>query len=226
MRFHKPIPVPPESIESTAGPDQLELAEMAHRSAAALVDRGRSNEDPEVRAKLIDLPQTVGLATLAEVWSARPARTLPGALWRLYVLREWVQRSPELVADAFSAGAAHAEVYRVISGVVEPPRPEDLQELTHQILHGVFEGDLDVALERAAAFCHVTATGLAVQHGEGHPSGPGADKPPEESAGERSDDADPAEAERSHALRRAARLQDTAADLQACARLWLRGELH
>jgi len=214
MRFHKPVPVSPDSIDANApAPDQLEVAEMAHRSAAILVERGRSNEDPEVRARLIDLPRTVGLATLAEVWSQRPARTLPGALWRLYVLHEWVQRSPELVARAFSAGAAHAEVYRVISGVVEPPQPDDLHELTHQILNGVFEGDLDVALERAAAFCHVTATGLAVLHGEGtYPRAP-ADTPGEQ-------------AHRSEELRRAARLQDTGADLQACARLWLRACLH
>lgn len=224
MRFHKPIPVSPDSIDAhVAGPDQLELVEMAHRSAAVLVDRGRSNEDPDVRAKLIDLPQTVGLATLAEVWSARPARTLPGALWRLYVLQEWVQRSPEVVADAFSAGAAHAEVYRVISGVVEPPRPEDLRELSHQILHGVFEGDLDVALERAAAFCHVAATGLAVQHGEDLGGGFEEAGPAHDAEGPTAQRAD---SERSSALRRAARLQDTAADLQACARLWLRGELH
>ncbi|MCK0110761.1 hypothetical protein MWU75_01210 [Ornithinimicrobium sp. F0845] len=202
MRFHKPIPVPPESIDAnTAAPDQLEVAEMAHRSAAVLVDRGRASDDPELQRRLVELPRTVGLQTLAEVWSERPARTLPGALWRLYVLDEWVQRSPEAVAQAFTAGAAHAEVYRVISGVVEPPRPEDLRELTHQILSGVYEGDLDVALERAAAFCHVAATGLAVLH--------------------ESDD----ESSRSEELRRAARLQETAADLQACAKLWLRGDL-
>jgi len=204
MRFHKPVPVPPESIDaSTPGPDQLEVAEMAHRSAAVLVDRGRASDDPALRDRLVDLPRTVGLATLAEVWSERPARTLPGALWRLYVLHEWVQRSPELVARAFSAGAGHAEVYRVISGVVEPPRPEDLRELTQQILTGVFDGDLDVALERAAAFCHVTATGLAVLDWD-----------------------DPEDPEEPARLRRAARLQETAADLQACARLWLRGDLH
>lgn len=203
MRFHKPIPVTPESIDATTpAPDQIEAAEMAHRSAAVLVDRGRASDDPELLARLVDLPRTVGLPTLAEVWSARPARTLPGALWRLYVLDEWVQRSPEHVARAFSAGASHAEVYRVISGLVEPPGPQDLRELTHQILGGVYEGDLDVALERAAAFCHVTATGLAVLHEQ--------------------DD----EATRSEELRRAARLQETAGDLQACAKLWLRGDLH
>lgn len=208
MRFHKPIPMSPESIDAqTAAPDQLEVAEMAHRSAAVLVDRGRASDDPQLLQRLVDLPRTVGLQTLAEVWSARPARTLPGALWRLYVLDEWVQRSPESVAQAFTAGAAHAEVYRVISGVVEPSRPEDLQELTHQILNGIYEGDLDVALERAAAFCHVTATGLAVLHGDGSP-------------------VTQDEAHGSVELQRAARLQDTAADLQACAKLWLRGDLH
>lgn len=209
MRFHRPIPVPPESLDATnAGPDQHEVAEMAHRTAAVLVGRGRASDDPALRERLVELPRTVGLGTLAEVWSQRPARSLPGALWRLYVLHEWVQRAPDLVARAFTAGATRAEVYRVISGVVEPPRPEDLRVLTQQILTGVYEGDLDVALERAAAFCHVTATGLAVLSEED----PEATGQPEGAAAEQ--------------LRRAARLQATATDLQACARLWLRGDLH
>lgn len=203
------MPVPPESIDSSAvAPDALEAVEMAHRTAAVLVGRGRESQDPQVRARLLDLPQTVGLSTLAEVWADRPARTLPGALWRLYALHEWVHRSPRAVAEAFTAGASRAEVYRVISGVVEPPGPVELHELTNEILTGVYDGDLAVALERAAAFCHVTATGLAVLH---------EDQVEDQREGQGQGEA---------GLRRAARLQDTATDLQACARLWLQGDLH
>lgn len=218
MRFHKPVPVPPESIDSSAvAPDALEAVEMAHRTAAVLVGRGRESQDPQVRARLVDLPRTVGLSTLAEVWADRPARTLPGALWRLYALHEWVHRAPRSVAEAFTAGASRAEVYRVISGVVEPPGPTELHELTNEILTGVYEGDLAVALERAAAFCHVTATGLAVLH---------EDRADADRALDGDSDSDAANDETTDAaLRRAARLQDTATDLQACARLWLRGDL-
>jgi hypothetical protein len=102
--------------------------------------------------------------------------------------------------QAYTAGAAHADVYRVIAGLTEPPRPTDLRELTQAILTGVFTGDLRVALERAAAFAHVTAIGLA-------DPGAGVDEVP---------------AER---LRRAGRMQEMARDLHVCAGMWERGDL-
>ena len=37
------------------------------------------------------LVDDLGLDTVAELWADRPARSLPGALWRLYALREWVR---------------------------------------------------------------------------------------------------------------------------------------
>ena len=48
-----------------------------------------------------------------------------------------------------------------IAGIAEPPRPEELQRVADQILAGVFDGDLAVALERASAFCAVIAAGRA-----------------------------------------------------------------
>lgn len=200
-RFHKPLVTDPQQLDIAAGgSDPAEVTEVAHRTAATLVGVGRESEDPQANETLVELVREVGLSTLAEMWADRPARTLPGALWRLYLLHEWVQRQPEEVARAFTAGASHAEVYRVIVGVTEPPQPQDLRELTLQILHGVFQGDLADALDRAAAFCHVMAVGLG-----------GAD------------------AAATHApsaqVHRAGRLQGTAGDLSAAAALWRKDDL-
>lgn len=199
--FHRPTLRPAEMLEGVAGGvDPLEAAETAHRTAELVVGRGREQRsDPELTARLVRLVAELGLATVAEMWADRPARTLPGALWRLYLMHEWVHRQPEEVGRQFSAGAAHAEVYQAIAGVAEPPRPEALRQLTEEILTGVFTGDLAVALERAAAFCQVMAVGLV---------DPGADDVPADQ------------------VRRAGRLRDTADDLTACARLWRLGELH
>lgn len=200
--FHRPTLRPPEVIEaSDGGVDPLEVAEAAHRSAELVVGRGRaeSREDDELTSRLVGLVTEVGLATVAQLWSDRPARTLPGALWRLYLLHEWVLRQPDEVGRQFAAGAGHAEVYRAIAGVAEPPDPDALRHLTEQILTGVFTGDLAIALERASAFCHVMAVGLADPSGE--------DIPAEQ-------------------ITRAARLRDTADDLTASARLWRLGDLH
>lgn len=200
--FHKPTLRPPEVIEATdGGVDPLEVAEAAHRSAELVVGRGRaeSREDEELTSRLVGLVSEVGLATVAQLWSDRPARTLPGALWRLYLLHEWVLRQPEDVGRQYAAAAGHAEVYRAIAGLAEPPDPDALRHLTEEILTGVYTGDLAIALERASAFCHVMAVGL---------TDPAADHIPSEQ------------------VSRAARLRDTADDLTACARLWRLGELH
>lgn len=200
-RFHKPAPLDPQQMAlPTSDSDPAEVTEAAHRTAAVLVGAGRASADPELTATLVDLVQELGLATVAELWADRPARSLPGVLWRLYLLHEWVQRQPEDVSRAFTAGAGHAEVYRVITGVAEPPRPHDLRTLTEAILTGVFSGDLAVALERAAAFCHVMAVGLG-----------GSDAADEHTAHDQ--------------VRRAGRLQDTARDLQVAAGMWRRGDL-
>ncbi|SOC57005.1 hypothetical protein [Ornithinimicrobium cerasi] len=198
--FHRPTLRPSEVLEDVAGGiDPLEAVEAAHRTAELVVGRGRDTDDPRLTARLVALVQEVGLSTVAEMWADRPARTLPGALWRLYLLHEWVQRQPEETARLFAAGAGHAEVYRAIAGVAEPPDTEGLRRLTEQILTGVFTGDLAIALERAAAFCQVMAVGLAE---------PGVEHVPVEQ------------------VRRGARMRDTADDLSACARLWRLGDLH
>lgn len=67
---------------------------MAHQSAAVVLGVGRDAADPEITARLVGLVDELGLDTIAELWSVMPACTLPGALWRLYALREWVTRSP------------------------------------------------------------------------------------------------------------------------------------
>lgn len=206
----------------SAGPDPLEAAEAAHRMAAVLVDRARSEgaDDPELTARLVDLVAEVGLNTVAELWAHRPARTLPGALWRIYLVHEWVSRQPVEVGRAFTAGSAHADVYRVIAGVAEPPGPEDLRTLTTQILTGVFTGDMALALERAAAFCHVTAAGMA-DLSEEHTPRQGPDQDTGENHG--AEVLSPIGA--GSLLRRAGRLQSTAEDLQAAAALWRANDL-
>lgn len=149
-------------FETQAGSlDPADVAEVAHQSAAALVGEGRTNQDPEVRRRLVALVDEIGLSTIAELWSQRPPVSLPGVLWRLYVLREWVQRDPAGAAADYSAGLPVAHVSHAIAGSAEPPNPEALQELADSILTGMFAGDVAVALERASAFCRVISAGRA-----------------------------------------------------------------
>src|SRR4051812_12035165 len=190
-----------ESALEAHGPayDPTEQIHVAHETALALVHAGRAAADPAVTQKLVALVDDIGLSTLAELWSQRPPRSLPGALWRLYVLREWVQRDAVAAAHDFSTGRAAAPVPNVIAGVAEPPTPEALRMLLDAVLHGVFAGDLAVALERAGAFCRVVVAGRVT----------------------RADDVEPADPEAAHALTRSSSsLLQTAEDLEAAAVLW------
>jgi hypothetical protein len=184
--------------------DPAELAEAAHATAAALVEAGRGAVGAEVAQRLVTLMDDLGIDTVAEMWADRPARSLPGALWRLYALREWVRvDAGEAVVD-FAAGQEVAHVARVVAGAADPPTPEALRTLLDAILGGIFQGDLAVALERAGAFCRVVAAGRAYRADE-------------------ADEVDPARA--SALTRRSSSLLRTAEDLEAAAALWRSADL-
>lgn len=142
-------------------PDPAEAAEAAHAAALTVVEAGRRDADPTTTRRLVRLVDELGIDTLAQLWADRPARSLPGALWRLYMLREWVRRQPAEAARQYTSGMGVATVEHVVAGVVEPPGVEEVQQLADRILAGVFDGDLAIALERAGAFCRVVATGRA-----------------------------------------------------------------
>ncbi|WP_275002295.1 hypothetical protein [Promicromonospora iranensis] len=135
--------------------------EVAHATARALVDRARTTEDPAVVERLIHLVENEGLDTVAGLWADAAAVSLPGALWRLYVLREWVRRDMATVMLRYRLGVEAAPVQEAVAGVPSPPEPGDLRILADAVLSGVFTGDLGVALERAGAFCRILSTGAA-----------------------------------------------------------------
>jgi hypothetical protein len=199
-RPRRPTLLGKAALDTLGGaPDPATLAEAAHATASMLVESGRATTDDAARARLVGLVDDVGLDTVADLWAGRPARSLPGALWRLYALREWVRTSPMEASTDFAAGRSAAAVAHVVAGVADPPTPEALRNLLDQVLHGVFAGDLDVALERAGAFCRVVVAGRVA----------------------RADDAEEHDPLAAGALTRSsAALHDTAADLEAAAILW------
>ena len=119
----RPLSFGPEDLEAHGGtsPGPAELTEIAHQSAAVLLGAGRAAHDPEVTARLVTLVDDLGLDTVAELWSGRPGRSLPGALWRLYALREMVRRNPVQSSMEYAAGIRFTDVAHAVAGIAEPP---------------------------------------------------------------------------------------------------------
>ncbi|WP_415803576.1 hypothetical protein [Isoptericola cucumis] len=61
----------------------------------------------------------------------------------------------------YRLGVDAAPVHEAVAGVPRPPSPDDVRTLADEVLSGVYAGDLAVALERAASFCRILATGAA-----------------------------------------------------------------
>lgn len=151
-----------EAIETTGhGLDPAVLSEAAERAALALVRGARDQADEALVERVVHLADTEGLETLAELWAAAPADSIAGSLWRLYLLRSWVQADPATAAREFDRGRRLAPVAEAISGVEEPPGPDEVRSLLDQVLRGVVVGEFADTLFRASAFARVAAAGRA-----------------------------------------------------------------
>jgi hypothetical protein len=171
----------------------------AHQTAHALLSRARESDDPGVVDRLVSYTDDHGIDALAELWARSSPHSLPGALWRIYLIRVLIRQDPDGIALLFQRGTeVLSTIDPVVAGTPLPAGPEEVTELADRILRGVFDGDFAIALERAAAFCRVTAAGaLSI-----------------------ADDQEAASPERATELTtRAQRLITTAEELMACARM-------
>jgi hypothetical protein len=182
------------------GEDPAHISRLAHDTASALLGRVREDPDPAVIDRLIEYTDTHGIDAIAELWSRAASHSLPGALWRIYLLRALIRQDPEESSYLFQRGTeVSVTIDPVVAGATSPTGPAEITTLADQILRGIFEGDFAVALERAAAFCRIMALGCTSV----------------------ADDSELTAPERATELTtRAHRFQATATELAACARLW------
>ena len=205
-QFHRPVRRPTAAFDNLVGAaDPAEKSRIAHATASALLERAREDATGETTERLIAFASEHGIDEIAELWSHAPARSLPGALWRLYLLQIAIRSDAATTALLYGRGRVELQsADSLIAGAPTPASPEELAELVDTILRGVFQGDFAVALERAAAYCRVQASG----------------------ATHTADDYEPTEPGRASELtRRALRLSGYADDLSASAAAWRRGAL-
>jgi hypothetical protein len=199
--FHKPTQFSGSRFEAfKGGEDPAHISRVAHETAHALLARVRNDPDPDVIDRLVAYTDENGIDAVAELWSRSTPKSLPGALWRIYLLRLLIRQDPDGMSFLYQRGTEVAvTIDPVVAGASVPTGPAEIIVLADQILRGLFAGDFAVALDRAAAFCRVTATGCTSV----------------------ADDLDLTEPDRSSELTtRALRFSTTAQEFASCARLW------
>lgn len=162
-RPHRPALLSVDVLEELqgGGGDPALREEAAHTTARLLVEGARDEADAEVADRIVRLADEYGLEMLADLWADSPPESLPGALWRLYALRQWVHTAPYAAARQFAEGRRRAPVLHAVAGVADPPGPDEVRALVDAVLSGVARGDVATTFERAAAFARVVAVGRA-----------------------------------------------------------------
>ncbi|MBT1162006.1 MULTISPECIES: hypothetical protein [Bifidobacterium] len=238
-RPNRPGQLDPAIVAGIAGgADPSVISEISHTSAAALLDRVHHTADPEVVSRVLTLVDHEGIDLIAELWSHAEPDSLPGILWRLYLLRTWMRKQDTAIARLWRLGEPVATAASAIAGVDDAPTEDDIARTADSILAGAFVGDFAVALERAAAFTDVVALGLRVEAKRLNASAKmhdGRAIATEHDADDRpTTDAHAADAtaRSAHPATRAARMLHTASNLMVTSRdfrhganLWRRGKL-
>ena len=104
-RPRRPAQLSAEQTDFIVGTQDIALScELAHTTAAAVVILPTTAAlEADVRERIMHVITTEGIDTLAETWANSPAESLPGLLWRGYLLREWIRRFPHDVNARFNA---------------------------------------------------------------------------------------------------------------------------
>jgi hypothetical protein len=164
------------SLGSAISAEATSRAELASATAAAVVSAGRAAEASATPEPFLTLADRIGLETLAELWRGSDPGSLPGSLWTLYLLRTWCRDNADEVARLWRAGRPYAPADEVVAGVADDADPAAMAALADAVLAGAYRGDFAVALERAAAFFRVVATGRRESAGPGAEGDEGRDR--------------------------------------------------
>lgn len=204
--FHKPTQYSGDKFDTyEGGEDPAQVMRAAHDTARVLVHRGRETDDPAVIDRLVAYTDEHGIDALAELWARSSPRSLPGALWRIYLMRLLIRQDATGASYLYQRGTeVLGTIDAAVAGAPTPTGPAEITDLADQILRGLFRGDFATALDRAAAFCRITAAGATSV----------------------ADDSELTSPERSTELTtRALRLSQTAEEFTSSARLYRAGAL-
>jgi hypothetical protein len=168
-RPHKPVTMSPWKVEWSEDLDEAVWRSHPERKAGiardtALLVLGRATDTPlpsDMATRVRAFIEDGGLDDVAHIWADSQAVSLPGALWRLYRVRDQIQKQPEDVARLVAIGHDSLDtIDPVVAGLHDPITPDTVVALIDSVFFGAFEGELAQALTRVGALAKLVAQGL------------------------------------------------------------------
>lgn len=159
----RPAMLDAEQAENIPGAeDAASSSEVAHLVAQTLL--GIEKESDENVQRLRQLLESGGIDTVSELWSTSPAGTLPGTLWRLYLIYQWYLRDPQLVNERFQQGLAALEIGDIFSREHSDKSVANLMDK----LAALWQAQTSIAelaplLDRVSDFLQVLASGVSAE---------------------------------------------------------------
>lgn len=159
----RPAMLDAEQAENIPGAEDGAISsEVAHLVAQTLL--GIEKESDENVQRLRQLLESGGIDTVSELWSSSPAGTLPGTLWRLYLVYQWYLRDPNLVNERFQQGLASLKIREVFSSQHCEKSVAALMEK----LAALWKAQISIAqlaplLDRVSDFLQVLASGVSTE---------------------------------------------------------------
>lgn len=159
----RPAMLDAEQAENIPGAeDAASSSEVAHLVAQTLL--GIEKESDENVQRLRQLLESGGIDTVSELWSTSPASTLPGTLWRLYLVYQWYLRDPQLVNERFQQGLAALDIGDIFSREHSDKSVANLMDK----LAALWQAQTSIAelaplLDRVSDFLQVLASGVSAE---------------------------------------------------------------
>lgn len=162
-KFHRPAMLDPEQAEEIVGDEDPAVeSEMAHSTAWALMGVPSADFSADDIPKVLEAVRSQGVDVVAASWSRSPEFTLPGALWRLYLLWQWGQLNPSALYERYQAGLDAMKQHD--HDVASLPNLDEVQLAIEGVLSGyATDDDLAPVLDSAAHAMRVLAA--SVQYG-------------------------------------------------------------
>lgn len=156
-KHRRPAQLSAEQIDLIDGDVNTEArTELAHATASALVPLRSHNFEAADRARVLSVIDDEGIDLIAESWVDAPELSLPGVLWRGYLLREWIRRYPDVVTHRYTAARiVHGKENEKELALVSTPAMVKLA--WDAVFSGRFDGDFVDVIRQSARLTDLLA---------------------------------------------------------------------